>query len=249
MKFLIQKINNEIRHDFAFTLRESIKFQNWLRGSDEISLRYLNTEMNDNNEFEPFQFKSYHHSYIPIGSVEFVTQYLEHFHGIIPKPINVPESLYSFSNREIFTGSNYKLHDLKGKWVIKSMEKIKGLMKVEENPDILSVPPGNEKYQISQYINIESEWRCFVYKGKLRGIQHYVGDFTLFPNVDTIKRMINSYTDAPIAYTLDIGINDKGTFVIEVHDFFSCGLYGFSEHSILCQMFARWFNEYVNKNK
>ena len=61
--------------------------------------------------------------------------------------------------------------------------------------------------------------------------------------------MIDAFEDCPIAYTLDVGINDNGTFVIEVHDFFSCGLYGFSNHPILPQMFGRWYTEYINKNK
>ena len=256
MKFLIQKINNEIRHDFAFTLLESVRFQNWLQGTDDIGVRFLNTEANDNDEVEPFDFKNYHHSYVPIGSVEFVTQFLEHFHGLTPKPINVPESLYPYANRRIFVGDNHSLQDLKGRWVIKSMDKIKGLLKEVENPDILSVPPGGDtKYQISQYISIESEWRAFIYKGRLRGLQHYVGDFTLFPSVNTIKSMIQDYKDAPVAYTLDIGITHHESFprtvtcVIEVHDFFSCGLYGFSDHSVLSHMFGRWFNEYLTKNK
>ena len=72
--------------------------------------------------------------------------------------------------------------------------------------------------------------------------------FTLFPDVRRIKDMINTYTlynQSPIAYTLDIGINDKGTFIIEIHDFFSCGLYGFANHSKLPFMFYRWFHEYI----
>ena len=62
--------------------------------------------------------------------------------------------------------------------------------------------------------------------------------------------MIDRYEsigDAPIAYTLDVGINDKGTFVIEVHDFFSCGLYGFADVGILPSMLNRWFQEFISK--
>ena len=143
-----------------------------------------------------------------------------------------------------------ELEGLEGKWIIKSNDKIKGITKLVENPDILSVPPGRN-YQISEYISIDSEWRSFIYKGKLVGLQHYVGEFTLFPDVQLIKQMIEVYEvskDAPVAYTLDVGINDHGTFVIEVHDFFSCGLYGFSNNPILPNMFSRWFHEYTRKN-
>ena len=255
MKFLIQKIDNQIRHDFAFTLLEAMRFRSWLSNVfNEDAVKYLNTKSDDTE----FKFKPMHRKYIPIGSVEFVSAHLNHFYGLTPSPINVPKSLYPFAHREIFIGTNMDLECLKGKWFVKSMDKIKGLSKEVKNPNILSVPPGNERYQISEYISIDSEWRAFVYRGKLEGLQHYAGEFTMFPDVQTIKKMIEAYKDSPIAYTLDIGVKPivevdssifNETFVIEVHDFFSCGLYGFSDVSILPRMFYMWFNEYINKNK
>ena len=84
------------------------------------------------------------------------------------------------------------------------------------------IPVGN--HQISEYLRgIDSEWRAFVYKGKLVGLQNYCGEFTKFPSVRQINAMISAYKSAPVAYTLDVGVTDLGTVVIEVHDFFSCG--------------------------
>jgi len=57
--------------------------------------------------------------------------------------------------------------------------------------------------------------------------------------------MIKAYTKAPVAHTLDVAISGGETVIIEVHDFFSCGLYGFADHKILPFMFARWFQEFV----
>jgi hypothetical protein len=250
MKFLIQKINNEIRHDFAFTLIESIRFTNWLHNYGNSLICYKNTVTNGDDEVLPFEFSENQHDYIPIGSVEFVTQFLQQFHGLTPKPINVPPQLYPFAKRDIFVGTNVSLEGLKGKWFAKSNDKIKGDSYFIEKPDITSIPNINENFQISKYISIDSEWRSFIYKGKLVGLQHYIGEFTKFPDVIEIKRMIEAFKDSPISYTLDVGINDEeGTFVIEVHDFFSCGLYGFSHLAILPHMFERWFTEYINKNK
>jgi len=252
MKFVIQKIENEIRHDFAFELLESIRFHNWLHRNhdpDHAIVRYLNTEYNDMGLLEDPVFKPYQKSYIPIGTVEFVTSHLQQFYGLTPRPINVPRDLFGLTNRQIFNGTNMSLDGLKGKWFIKDNDKIKGVTKIVEDPDILSVSP-NGNYQISEVIGLDSEWRAFVYKGKLVGLQHYVGDFTMFPNVEIIKMMIKDYKSSPIAYTLDVGVfNYCDTFVIEVHDFFSCGLYGFRNHAILPNMFSRWYYEYINKNK
>lgn len=58
--------------------------------------------------------------------------------------------------------------------------------------------------------------------------------------------MIEEYKEAPIAYTLDVAITDKGdTVVLEVHDFFSCGLYGFNDYRKLPYMLHRWYVNYI----
>lgn len=81
-------------------------------------------------------------------------------------------------------------------------------------------------------------------------IRNYCGDFKLFPNVQTICEMVEVYKhDAPIAYTLDVGVDKTGsTFVIECHDFFSVGLYGFNDNNKLPYMFLRWYQQYLTTN-
>ena len=272
MKFLIQKIEGELRHDFSFALIESIRFKNWLNHYDKkIIIRYANTyEITDPDMIYPNPFKPYHKDYVPVGSVEFVTDFLNHFYGIIPKPINVPEVLmnhqsYDFTMRKIFNGNHLSLENWAGKYFVKSNDKIKHFTEIVECKDTgnqgtlysIKIPVGN--YQISELINIDSEWRAFVYQDKLIGLQNYSGDFKKFPNVDKIMEMIKAYVDAPIAYTLDIGVGEayydskygyfinNDTFIIEIHDFFSCGLYGFnSQH--YPNMLYRWFKEYLKKN-
>lgn len=254
MKFLVQKINKEIRHDFSFTLIDLIRFRNWLyesKGNQKVIVKYLNTidVVEPDDIYPPFEFKDSHKDYVPIGSVDFVTEYLQHFYGLTPKPLNVPKELFHYAGREMFNGDHLALEGSGGKFFVKSNDRIKGYSEIKEyavRGPHLDIPVGN--YQFSDVISIYSEWRAFIYEGKLVGLQNYAGEFTLFPNVDTIKGMIKKYESAPIAYTLDIGINDNsGTFVIECHDFFSCGLYGFNQ-PILVNMFYRWFKEYLKLN-
>lgn len=251
MKFLIQKINGKIVHDFSFTLLESISFKNWLTHSEKIKVKFLNynTDVPEPDDIYPIPFKPYHKGYVPIGSVEFVTEFLQHFYGLTPKPLNVPEDLFHYyPGRTIFNGDHNSFKNLDGKFFFKSNDKIKGHSGYYDTGIPTELPEGN--YQISEFIpDIVSEWRAFVYNGKLVGLQNYVGEFTKWPNVHVIKGMIQMYKSAPIAYTLDIGISyDRGTFVIECHDFFSCGLYGFADHAILPSMFYKWFNEYIKNN-
>lgn len=260
MKFLIQKVKGKIVHDFSFTLLKSVEFRNWLKNGNHIKIKYLNTIIDDSgNAVCSFEFKPYHEKYVPVGSVEFVTAFLQHFYNLTPKPLNIPERLIGlpFTKREVHNGNHMDFENVMGgKYFVKSNDKIKGFAEMIElkEPGMLPIPAGN--YQVSEYISIDSEWRAFVYKGKLVGLQNYCGDFTKFPNVSFIKYMIDVYSkdSAPIAYTLDIGLCDEhtyggdvGTFIIECHDFFSCGLYGFSDYAIYPQMLYKWFWEYIQR--
>jgi hypothetical protein len=255
MKFLIQKINGEIRHDFAFTLLESIRFNNWCRNPNIMKVKYLDyIEVQEPDDIYPIQFKPMHKNYTPIGSIEFVMEFLGHFHGLIPEPMNVPEELFGFAGREIFNGNHLSLENKAGKFFVKSDVKFKSFAEFVECTDTgnhgtkYSIPIPAGTYQISEFVRgIESEWRAFVYKDKLVGLQNYCGDFTVFPSVKRIKEMISTFEksgSAPIAYTLDVGVVDHNTIIIEAHDFFSCGLYGFNDSS-LPHMFYQWFEEYL----
>lgn len=235
MKFLIQKINGKVTHDFSLALLEAVRFQKWLENGNDIKYKFVDTTE------KGISFKSFHNNYVPVGSVEFVCQYLNAFYDNVPRQINVPQELLNFAGRVIFNGTEKDLHSY-GKWFAKSNNKIKYFAKVVDENTVLET--GN--YQFSELIDIDSEWRCFVYKNKLVGLQNYSGDFTVFPNVNTIKEMIDTYApSAPIAYTLDVLTNSNGTFVMEVHDFFSCGLYGFADYNILPYMLHRWFKNYI----
>lgn len=242
IKFVLQTIKKEIEHDFVFTLREAINYTNWLYPN---SMRYIYAE----------DILPKHRSYIPVGSVEFVSKYLKMFFDKVPKPVNVPESLrkYNFTGRLVLTGTEKTQRIMHA--FVKSNDIIKGYSQAVDPRTILS--PGN--YQISEILSdIQSEWRCFVYKKNLLGIHYYSGDFTRYPNIGAIKKMINNYREAPCAYTLDVGMLPADpspgslrprTIIIEAHDFFSCGLYGFNRLDLLPKMFADWYAEYTKKSE
>jgi len=230
-EFLIQSKNGKVIHDFAFELIKSIEFHEWYY-KPNVDLKYTLTE----GLLKPHC--------IPIGSLDFVQDYLNQFYDIKLKPINVPEQLMmpKFSQREIWFSTG--INEYSGVF-IKSMEKYKHITGYGEH---LGIVPKDHKYQVSNIIEIDSEWRAFVDKGKLVGLQNYAGEFTIFPNVKQIEKMIKAYTEAPISYTLDVGINAAGTFVIEVHPMVSVGLYGFSNHNLIPYMFIRAFREITSNN-
>lgn len=152
-------------------------------------------------------------------------------------PINVPTCLFKYANRDIFNGTE---KDIKQLSFVKSNDKIKGFVDIAKE-----APQGN--YQISSIISdIVSEYRVFVYKGKIVGLKHYCGDFSVFPNINIINNIVKDYINQPIAYTLDVGIDNLGiTFIIEINQFFSCGLYGFDDYKILPYMYKSAFLELI----
>lgn len=245
MKFLIQKCKGQIVHDFSFTLLESVRYHNWSQTGADIEVEYL-----DYLDYETYnwEFEPYHNQYVPVGSIEFVIAWFEYFYQHTPKPNNIPNDLMNIvhTKRKVWNSHENGYDSSYLKLFVKSNDVFKSF-----EPEIIDsnriLPKGN--YQYSEVMYISSEWRAFVYNGKLVGLHNYSGDFTVFPNVDDINNMINDYKSAPVAYTLDVGVydNENKTFIIEVHDFFSCGLYGFAEHKILPYMFYRWHTEYCKK--
>lgn len=226
IKFLIQTIDGEIVHDFCFELIRSIEYQKWKRIEMDYELATL----------EEIKNLEWNKDLIPIGTIEFVFSFLKYVleKETTPKPINNP-----FNNRIGMVG---EFKDLPEKFFIKSMEIFKdprnGIVRREDFKEF----PGT--WQISNIENIRSEWRCFVREGKILALQPYNGDPLVFPNPVEITKYVGKYKDLLPAYTMDFAINEKNkTIPIEVHEFFSCGLYGFSDYNNLPWMFIRaWQN-------
>lgn len=235
-EFLIQSRDNEIIDDFAFHLKEAVKYNNWFYNEDKYN--YYMTD-----DIWEYDFTEY----IPIGSIEFVLNFYKKYHGIDNiKPINIPDELnnFIFLKRNVTTIRD--LGDIRVnpemKVFAKSIDKFKDFTDIVKFKDL----PLDKNLLISNVVDILSEWRAFVFNGKLVDLRNYGGDFTIFPNVDTIKSMIEHYKKSPKAYTLDVAIINKSNYetaLIEVHQFFSCGLYGFADYTILPQMFITTHNE------
>lgn len=104
-----------------------------------------------------------------------------------------------------------------------------------------------EGKQISNVVpDIVSEWRIFVDKKDLRGpvvgCENYAGDPIAFPKHDRIMQFIEEYKSSPDIYTLDVMVDRHGsTWVLECHEFFSCGLYGFQYMNIPHMLDRAWF--------
>jgi len=241
--FLIEK-EDDYKFDFCWHLHEAINYNKWyymknVYGILNIPFKYKESEFINLKKFK---------NLVPVGSVEFIHSFLKVNNFIIPNPLNIPDELNKYEYLKRYIGVK-KFKDLNIKNIfIKSNSEIKkftGFIAENKEKALLFEPNIKDDDEIlySDVINIESEYRCFIYKNELVGLKHYAGDFKQFPNLNIIKKAIKDYKTSPIAYTLDFGITDKNeTILIEAHNFYSIGLYGFDNYKILPDMFISGFN-------
>lgn len=228
--FNIQTINGEVKHDFAFQLIEAIHFQNWY--TDQVTHEVIKSDHVSGGE-----------GIIPVGSLEFVFMHLSNEFGIQKKdiqPLNIPNELMhpKFLKRNCSYLDKTELQRRKEMLFVKSATSYKAFIDVTASFD--SLP--EDTYLVSETVDIESEWRFFVGNNKLLSMHCYLGDFTLTPDFELVNEMLQAYQSGPAFYTLDVGVNQKGTFIIEVHPIVSCGLYGFNQNQILPQMMINGFH-------
>ena len=238
MKFLLQTINKRLVHDFTFELTRCEEYHKWIE--DPITIRY----------HEGMDFSQIKHpdTYVPVGSVEFVSNYLKTFYPEAVnalKPLNVPEPLFEYAGRTI---ANVKTPEDMIPFNNSAMVFIKSLDYIKHPlSGFIGLPTFDrcKDFQVSKPLEFRSEWRVFVFDNAILDCRCYQGDCFAYPNSDDIKMMVHKYmySGAPKTYTLDVGVTTKGeTVVIECHRFFSCGLYGFSNPNIYPAMLSQeWF--------
>ena len=229
--FFIQLEDNGHISVDSSAVAEAIDGRNWFRPEDKLEI--VEYHFNDITK-ENIQ------DLVPVGSVQFVNKVLS-FYGKGPmKPINIPECLRSekFLARKIAYAKNEEeIKSIMKEWgvdkvFVKSNTTVKRWTpEIYTGKDVLFE---DTEYLVSERVNFVSEWRCFVYRGQLKGIKHYLDDEWIMPNKDFVNECISSIGNSLIAYTLDIGVTEDGkSAVIEAHNFLSCGLYGFESQAVI----------------
>lgn len=246
MKFILQ--DYKIRPDFQMELLRAKEYWDWRNNGKPDEQKTIIEILGENDlGIEDG---------CPVGSVEFCLDWFKKYYGKQPQPMNVPKSLsyvvtsgrfivnYTLPKdldllREDF--KDYRLVYLKSNDLIKSS--INGKYPIDDS--IFELLEG--QIQVSSPDDIDSEWRVFIYRGKIIDIKCYSGDPFNIPGKTRVEKIIKTFENPPIAYTLDLYMpkNFTTSYVMEVHDFFSCGLYGFSCYEKYPFMLWRWFKEFI----
>lgn len=223
-KFLLQSDALEIEE---LIVREQLEKTKLIHEYKEIKI----------NDLDTIQEKDY----IPIGTIQFVEKYL----GIHEAPIEIPKYLQT----EEFLKREYKIvkgKDLPrvGRYFVKNASKLKDFsvntdMQYFLSEEMIDYKPtskldntlcikSTDNFVVSEEVNILSEYRVYVFNNEIIAISHYNGNPLLFPDTKLLEKvvMLISYHEKYLkSYTIDVMITEKGTSLIEIHNFTSVGFY------------------------
>ena len=239
MKFLLpSKIP---QFDFQFQLIASQDY--WTNFKhNPLEIVYCDEYVNFEEAYKHGRFNDH----CPVGSIEFCNK-----HGINTIPRNIPISLKEYAVGTVTNDITDRMLDGINKWHVKSNSVIKhpdnGIYSIHNLPPFIN-------YQAVEFIEdgFESEYRVFVLDGNIVDIQNYAGDLWTLPDKYTVEKMIYQFEhtkgeSVPPAYTLDVGVYLNKTYIVELHDFYSCGTYNFNDHYRFPMMLWVWWNWYRRK--
>lgn len=184
---------------------------------------------------------------VVVAFIEDTNKYLEKL-GLEPKlALNIPDELKEYAGRKTWTGI---LADLTRERIQlpvfvkpgrKSKEFIAGVITKKETFFVFKDLPDDTPMFFSKVVNFISEYRGYVIDGQLKGLKHYMGDFRIYPDVKIIDAAIAAYKSAPVGYSIDFGVTDKGaTLLIECNDGWSLGNYGLNHTTYATLLLKRW---------
>lgn len=182
-----------------------------------------------------------------IGSVESTSKFFEACGVKTPEYLGYPQELNKYLGRKIIETVFEDAHRHEYPFFIKPAKGVKkftgALIEAGRQLGFLRAFDKVEDFDpiyLSEPINFISEYRCFVHENKLIGIKHYSGNFKLFPDMEIIEEMINTYTSSNCAYTLDVGITEEGkTLLVEVNDMWAIGSYGMDSRAYVLMCVRR----------
>jgi len=254
-KFLLQTASGALENEERF-VEQALKDARFVHQYDKVTLEDLQ-HIEDKDR-------------IPIGTIEFVTAYLNKHHGIVQEnPIEIPVYLRTdeFLKRDYVITTWDKLPK-SGRYFIKDVSQLKNFGSVVQAEYFITdelfnhVPTSkfdstlvlskDHLYQVSSEFPIQSEYRVYVLQGQIECISHYNGDCTVLPDIELIKKavsLINYHEKWLKSYTIDVMIGPCGTAVIEVHNFTSVGLYSTLWGSNLLYGYANGIDYLLNDNK
>lgn len=263
MKFLLQE---DILLDFIFALQKAKEWWDWWKPEEKI-IEFVDSGCSKeicpigSIEFCLDYYKQLGIVLKPMNIPENLWTYgigyvSEYGSG---KNIRIEDFINRLKNKNRLSNDRIKhlVYEHSPGWFIKSESKFKypgngfyGSLGDFINSDYYD---SSDLYQIGRgVVGLQDEWRIFVFEKKILDMKRYSFEESPLsvhsPDLEIINTVIEKI-DLP-SYSFDLGIVDQNyripnhepkytTKIVEVHDFFSCGLYGFDDYKILPYMLYR----------
>ena len=225
---------------YGYTAMEAVQYHNWFHGE-----KVYDCKLHDNMTFKSDSYNYLRPDYVPIGSVDYVLAWLEQMGVTDVAPLNIPRKLWKYCRRDVTI--DY-CTNINGHWMLKDCDKIKA----DYNGEAYFNGDGgkDKKYFLTRWVdNINSEWRVFVFNQKIQSIKCYSGDELVIPDKLYIEEIVQNYDKR--CYTLDVMVYNDGktTDIVELHDFFACGLYGFDDYRVLLLMWTSTIKDMLKQKE
>lgn len=260
MYFLLQLENKAKGYDIdVLFLKEVLDREKYIHQYSAHALSEFYDE--DGMLLDKDSLPTYFENAIPIGTIDFITAWLNIFTNIKQEnPIEIPPCLRT----EEFLKRKYSIvtkDDIptKGHYFIKDASQLKvfsysgnlewffhdKIWETSKHFDTSIRLNPNHLFQVSEIVDIWSEYRVYIIAGEIYAIANYNGNPGIFPDVSLIKKANNIYSlqpDYPKSYTMDVMVTAKGTSIIECHILLSTGLY----HALWDNNLAYGYRDAIN---
>ena len=221
MDFLLQ-INSFDNIDTTI-LKEILERRKRLSGFTEMTIHQLSEA--DKEEVEGL---------IPVGTIPFVEAWLKKCHGINRiNPIEIPKFLRTeeFLKREYSIVPYYRIP--RGVYFVKDVTALKEFAFEGDTEELFTgriagTIDRSHMFQVSEPVDILSEYRVYVIDGQIENVCNYNGSPLIFPDMELVSKANSIYMtkpDYPGSLTIDVMVTERGTSLIETHPFVSVGLY------------------------
>lgn len=100
---------------------------------------------------------------------------------------------------------------------------------------------GETEVLVQEVVEFVSEWRAYLFRGRIRFVANYLGDPLVFPDVSRMQAALGAFENCPVACGMDWGITSTGeTLLVEVNDGYALGNYGLDGYVYTAMIEARW---------
>lgn len=208
-------------------------------------------------------------SYIPIGTIDFVSKYLNKFgycsHEV---PIEIPKYLQTdeFLKRD-YSICKWNEIPRQGEFFLKDISQLKKYGSItnatytdidelfnyepKSNFDATLILDKEHLYQVSSILPIKTEYRVYVIGHEIIAIAPYEGSPLNLPDIKLLQKaiaLIQLNEKWLQSYTIDIAVGNFGTAILEIHNFTSVGLYHALWGSELLYAYVDGINYLKNDN-